>query len=190
MVVVEEEEECGGVILSNLAKIEFLALDITGKNYLSWVLDAGIHLNVNGIEDTIKEGNKTSVQDKAKAMIFLIHHLHKALKTEYLIVKDPFMLWNNLKDRYDHKKCGSSFGRGNYRGVQFKNTSGHKKWQDKGKMVKNDGDGKAKGAIENGCYRVIVLIIRTVFGIDSLDVDPKDQNDTTHLNVSDFLINE
>ncbi|GJY64978.1 hypothetical protein Tco_0466438 [Tanacetum coccineum] len=28
------------------------------------------------------------------------------------------------------------------------------------------------------------------FGIDNLDVDPKDQNDTTHLNVSDFLTNE
>nr|GEX23323.1 glutamine--tRNA ligase-like [Tanacetum cinerariifolium] len=31
---------------------------------------------------------------------------------------------------------GSGFGRGNYRGVQFKNTSGHKKWQDKSKMIK------------------------------------------------------
>nr|GFD27635.1 hypothetical protein CDL12_25305 [Tanacetum cinerariifolium] len=28
------------------------------------------------------------------------------------------------------------------------------------------------------------------FGIDILDVDPKDQNDTTQLNVSDILTNE
>ncbi|GKD19888.1 uncharacterized protein Tco_1209046, partial [Tanacetum coccineum] len=90
--------------MSNLAKLEFLALDIIGNNYLSWVLDAEIHLNANGIGDTIKEGNKTSVQDKAKAMIFLRHHLHGALKTKYLTVKDPLMLWNNLKDRYDHQK--------------------------------------------------------------------------------------
>ncbi|GKE86090.1 putative reverse transcriptase domain-containing protein [Tanacetum coccineum] len=45
------------------------------------------------------------------------------------------------------------FDRGNYHGFQSGNTSGHKKWQDKGKMIKNDGGEKAKGAIENGCYR-------------------------------------
>ncbi|GJY07799.1 putative reverse transcriptase domain-containing protein, partial [Tanacetum coccineum] len=45
------------------------------------------------------------------------------------------------------------FGQGNYRGNQFKNTIGHKKWQAKGKTIKNDGSGKAKGFIENGCYR-------------------------------------
>ena len=30
--------------MANLAKLEFVALDITGKNYLSWILDAEIHL--------------------------------------------------------------------------------------------------------------------------------------------------
>ena len=63
--------------MSNLAKLEFVALDITGKNYLSWVLDAEIHLDANGLGDTIKEGNKASTQEKAKAMIFLRHHLHE-----------------------------------------------------------------------------------------------------------------
>ncbi|GJR80471.1 hypothetical protein Tco_0151256 [Tanacetum coccineum] len=218
-------------------------------------------------------------------MIFLRHHLHEALKIEYLKVKDPRMLWDNLKDRYHHQKTmilprapyewvhlrlqdfksvseynsamfritsqltlpeknnellmknhetcptgtalfpeanvatfnnknggrdrgsnygrgrdrvrGSGFGRGNYHGVQFKNTSGHKKWQDKGKMIKNDSGGKTKGAIENRCYRCGVNHWARIdnfdidsFGIDSLDVDPKDQNDTTHLDVSDFLTNE
>jgi hypothetical protein len=41
---------------------------------------------------------------KTKAMIFIHHHLHKDLKTEYLTVKDPFELWKNLKEIYDHKK--------------------------------------------------------------------------------------
>ena len=53
--------------------------------------------------DAIKEGNKTSEQDKAKAMIFL-RHLHQGLKIEYLTVKDPSVLWKNLKERYDHQK--------------------------------------------------------------------------------------
>nr|GEY03994.1 hypothetical protein [Tanacetum cinerariifolium] len=58
------------IIMTNLAKLEFLALDITVKNYLSWVLDAEIHLDANGIGNTIKEGNETIVQDKTKIMIF------------------------------------------------------------------------------------------------------------------------
>lgn len=90
--------------MSNLTKLDFEALDVTGKNYLSWVLDAEIHLNANGLGDTIKAGNNASSQNKAKAMIFLRHHLHEALKTEYLTVKDPEILWNNLKERYDHQK--------------------------------------------------------------------------------------
>ncbi|KAK8627850.1 hypothetical protein V6N13_135448 [Hibiscus sabdariffa] len=90
--------------MTNLAKIEFAALDISGKNYLSWILDAEIHLDANGLGNTIKEGNAESAQNKAKAMILLRRHLHEGLKVEYLTVKDPLILWNNLKERYDHQK--------------------------------------------------------------------------------------
>ncbi|XP_027905847.1 uncharacterized protein LOC114165409 [Vigna unguiculata] len=69
--------------MSNLAKLEFAALDISRKNYLSWILDA---------------------EDKAKAMIFFRRHLYEGLKIEYLTVKDPSVLWKNLKVRYDHQK--------------------------------------------------------------------------------------
>jgi hypothetical protein len=31
--------------MKNLAKLKFLALDIMSKNYLSWVLDAKIHMD-------------------------------------------------------------------------------------------------------------------------------------------------
>ena len=93
---------CDSIIVLNLAKLKFVALDLTGKYYLSWVLDAKIHLDANGLRDIIKEGNKASNQDKAKALIFLHHHLHERLKTEYLTVKDTFVLWNNLEERYDH----------------------------------------------------------------------------------------
>ncbi|KAK8356096.1 hypothetical protein V6Z12_A05G333500 [Gossypium hirsutum] len=64
--------------MSNLTKLEFVALDITGNNYLSWVLDVEINLDAKGLRETIKEGNEESTQDKAKAMIFLHHHLHEA----------------------------------------------------------------------------------------------------------------
>ena len=88
--------------MSNLAKLEFVALNITRKNYLSWVLDVEIYWDAKGLRDFIKEGNRVFNQDKAKAMIFLRHHLHERLKIEYLTVKDPLTLWNNLKKRYDH----------------------------------------------------------------------------------------
>ncbi|XP_059315445.1 uncharacterized protein LOC132066072 [Lycium ferocissimum] len=64
----------------NLSKLEFVALDISGKNYLSWVLDAEIHLDAKGLGATITQDNTASSQDKAKAMIFLRHHLDEGLK--------------------------------------------------------------------------------------------------------------
>ncbi|GKA60776.1 hypothetical protein Tco_0760183 [Tanacetum coccineum] len=246
----------------------------------------------NGHGDTIQAGKETTVEQKAKEMIFLRHHLHENLKIEYLTVKDPLVIWNHLKDIYEHKKqkitdeemlektfsifhasnlllqqqyhergfrkycdlisCllvaeknnellmknhesrptgsaplseanvvtynqnggrghgsdrgrghgrgrgrgrgqGREFGQGNYHGFQSRNTNGHKKWQDKGKMIKNDVGEKAKCAIENECYRCDKKIDNfdiDSFGIDSLDVDPKEQNDTTYLDVSDFLTNK
>ncbi|KAG2675502.1 hypothetical protein I3760_12G006800 [Carya illinoinensis] len=54
--------------------------------------------------DTIKEGNQGSLQDCAKAMIFLQHHLHEELKTEYLTVKDPLILWNDLREDMNIRK--------------------------------------------------------------------------------------
>ncbi|KAK4714706.1 hypothetical protein R3W88_020613 [Solanum pinnatisectum] len=91
--------------MSNLSKLEFVALDISGNNYLSWVLDAKIHLDAKGLGATITNGNTTSSQDKAKTMIFLRHHLDEGLKVEYLTVKDPLELWTGLKERYDHLKA-------------------------------------------------------------------------------------
>ena len=90
--------------MANIAKLEFLALHITSKNYLSWALDAEIHLESMGLGDTIKENKNTSIQDRAKKLIFIRHHLDESLKNEYLTVKEPAVLWKNLKERYDHLK--------------------------------------------------------------------------------------
>ena len=47
--------------------------------------------------NTIKEGNYVSLQDCTKASIFLCHDIDERLKGEYHTVKDPFIIWNNLK---------------------------------------------------------------------------------------------
>ena len=88
----------------NLCKLEFHALELNGSNYLTWVLDAEMHLDANELGETIKEGNKASTQSKEKAMILLQHHLSEDLKVEYLTIKDPSVLWKSIKDRYDHLK--------------------------------------------------------------------------------------
>ena len=90
--------------MSNLTKLEFVALDISRKNYLSWILNVEIHLNAVNMRNTIKEGNQASMQDHTKSLIFLRHHLHENLKYEYLTVKYHLTLWNELKGRYDHQK--------------------------------------------------------------------------------------
>ena len=41
--------------MSNLEKLEFVVLDILGKNYLSWDLNAKIHLDTMDLGNTIKE---------------------------------------------------------------------------------------------------------------------------------------
>jgi len=46
--------------MTNFAKLEFVALDITSNNYLSWILDAEIHLDAMDPGDTIKDDNETS----------------------------------------------------------------------------------------------------------------------------------
>ena len=90
--------------MSNITKPKFVALDISGKNYLSWIIDTEIHLDAMNLKVTIKERNQASLQDRTKTLIFLRHHLHKGLKNEYLMVNDPFTLWSNMKEIYDHQK--------------------------------------------------------------------------------------
>ena len=91
--------------MTNITKLEFAALDISDKNYLSWILGAEIQLDVINLGNTIKEGNISSHQNCAKTLIFLRHHIDEDLKSEYLTVKDPLILWKSLKERYDHQKA-------------------------------------------------------------------------------------
>ena len=63
--------------MSNLTKLEFVTLNLLGNNYLSWILDAEIHLDEMNLKAMIKERNQVSLQDHAKTLIFFHHHLHE-----------------------------------------------------------------------------------------------------------------
>lgn len=89
---------------SNLTKLDFEALSISGNNYISWALDAELHLQAKNLQTTIRARNTASPQDKAVALIFLRHHIHEGLRSEYLTIKEPDVLWIGLKERFDHLK--------------------------------------------------------------------------------------
>ena len=90
--------------MANLAKLEFAALDISGDNYLLWVMDAKIHLRANSLGKTIEDGSDALPEENAKAMICLRRHIHEALKSEYVVVDEPLVLWKALCERYNHQK--------------------------------------------------------------------------------------
>ena len=47
--------------MSNITKVEFVALDIIENNYLSSILDAEIQLDAMNLAVAIKEENQTSM---------------------------------------------------------------------------------------------------------------------------------
>ncbi|KAM1926378.1 hypothetical protein ACFX13_033551 [Malus domestica] len=93
--------------MSNLNKLDFSALEVSGRNYLKWVQDVKLYLTAKGIRATIETPIADELVDeaqKATVMIFIRRHIHDALQTEYLAEEDPRTLWLALVDRFDHQK--------------------------------------------------------------------------------------
>ncbi|XP_021718901.1 uncharacterized protein LOC110686609 [Chenopodium quinoa] len=108
--------------MGDLMKRQFSILDLSGKKFLEWKVDAMMNLKAQGLEHTVKENKSPSgqttdatssamtvekpiiEQDKAKALVLLRHHLHEGLKTEYMMVEDPKELWDRLNESFGHHK--------------------------------------------------------------------------------------
>ncbi|GAV61240.1 hypothetical protein CFOL_v3_04768, partial [Cephalotus follicularis] len=91
--------------MENIENQKFIALDISGKNYLSWVLVVKLHLSAKKLRHTIDEDNAASNEERAAALIFLRHHIDDGLKYEYLTVENPLELWQNLNNKFEHLKA-------------------------------------------------------------------------------------
>ncbi|KAM1013547.1 hypothetical protein ACFX2C_043659 [Malus domestica] len=66
----------------NLNKLDFIALEVSGRNYLKWVQDVKLHLTAKGIRATIEEhiDDEPVIEvEKTTAMIFIRRHIHDAL---------------------------------------------------------------------------------------------------------------
>ncbi|XP_020878967.1 uncharacterized protein LOC110227768 [Arabidopsis lyrata subsp. lyrata] len=90
--------------MSNIQKVEFEALNVSGDNYLQWALDTKIFLNSKGLGECIIDGNTASTKDRFQAIFHIRHHLADSLKNQYLTLENPLELWVALKKRYDHQK--------------------------------------------------------------------------------------
>ncbi|XP_026384724.1 uncharacterized protein LOC113280294 [Papaver somniferum] len=88
---------------SNLVSLEFMPLEDSGENYLSWALDAELHLEANKLGHTIIGGDCTSYE-RARAVAYLRRHLSPILKHEVAHCREPQKLWNTIKGKYDHFK--------------------------------------------------------------------------------------
>ena len=61
--------------MKKLQKLKFVAFNINGSNYLSWVLDVETHLNAMNLGETIKEEKTTTSKKKPENHDFLHHHI-------------------------------------------------------------------------------------------------------------------
>ena len=62
----------------NIVKLKFVALDVSGNDYMSLVYGAEIHLSANGLNDTIDiEKKSPTIEQNTKAIIFIRHHIHE-----------------------------------------------------------------------------------------------------------------
>ncbi|KAF2929463.1 hypothetical protein DAI22_05g059300 [Oryza sativa Japonica Group] len=102
--------------MTDIAKRDFAELAVSGKNYLTWALDAKIMLGAKKLLNCIQDptiatsaggvNNLPTSAEKNQALHFLRHHLNTTLKNEYMTEEDPKVLWDSLKDRYGHQLCG------------------------------------------------------------------------------------
>lgn len=75
-----------------MEKLNFKPLERDNNNYLSWSLDVEAHLASKAMEDTIITDVGPNLQQKAKALILICHHLAEPLKIQYMNAFNPRIL--------------------------------------------------------------------------------------------------
>lgn len=97
--------------MSDLEKLRFPSLELGGTNYIVWALEASNYLCADGIGHTINsdfqlpsghtQSDLNKRKDAAKAVCLILRHLQKDLKFNYLEERNPAVIWNSLKLRFD-----------------------------------------------------------------------------------------
>ena len=90
-----------------MATKEFEELALNGSKYPIWASDIKIALASRSLLATIQEprtGVVLHVKHTYTALALLRFYIHKDLKSEYLMIKNPRELWVALKERYEQQK--------------------------------------------------------------------------------------
>src|SRR5690606_35976806 len=79
--------------MPNINNLDYAALNLSGDNYLQWVLDTKICLRSKTLGDCIVDDNNATEKEKYQAIVIIRHHLTEGLKNQYLTIEDPLELW-------------------------------------------------------------------------------------------------
>ena len=72
--------------MQKLTSLKFVALKVSGENYISWVINARLLIKSEGMYYTIEDGVEANEQDKSTAKVIIHRHLHEDLKAQCLTV--------------------------------------------------------------------------------------------------------
>lgn len=90
--------------MTAIEKLNFQALRIDGSNYLTWSLDVEAHLAAKDLQDTIITDEGVTLQQKARSLVFIRHHLEEPLKIQYMNELNVRILWEALQLRFNHMR--------------------------------------------------------------------------------------
>ncbi|XP_048623744.1 uncharacterized protein LOC106441844 [Brassica napus] len=85
--------------MSKISNLDYVALNLSGDNYLQWALDTKINFRSKELGDAIIEGNNETDKNRYRAISIIRHHLIEGLKDQYLIMENPLDLWTALQRR-------------------------------------------------------------------------------------------
>ena len=77
----------------------------TRRDYVTWARNVESYLVQNNLSDTIVSGSKCGNQQKAQALFYIRRHLNEDFKNEYMLERDPLVIWQSLKDHFDRMKA-------------------------------------------------------------------------------------
>ncbi|KAB2614999.1 hypothetical protein D8674_021587 [Pyrus ussuriensis x Pyrus communis] len=95
--------------MSNLNKLNFIALEVSGRNYLKWVQDVKLHLTAKNLHPAIEDemDNPVDEAEKAIAMIFIRRHIHDHYGSLWLIILITKRTSSYLKQDMTGSICAS-----------------------------------------------------------------------------------
>ena len=79
--------------MSRFEPSDYAALNLSGDNYLEWVMNTSVALKSRGLGKCIIERNDEIESEKLRAITIMSHHLSEELRNQCLHIKNPRDLW-------------------------------------------------------------------------------------------------